>query len=165
MNRSRMARHSRYRVPNLAPMVDVVMVILIFFMLGAGFAIPEGVLPTQLPRQIGPGGSASISIVPVVRIELLESTEGLRIQVMGRPLAEHSIDALMQFLVERREAGADPAGRVLLASDPGVRYEYVIGAMDACTRSGFTNIELVIGGGTQPGSLEWNTTSPPPVRH
>ncbi len=164
MSRLRNPRFSRINVPNLAPMVDVVMVILIFFMLGAGFAIPEGVLPTQLPKQIGPGGGAGISIVPVVRIELLDSPGGLRIQVMGRPLAEHSIDALLQFLIERKEAGADPAGRVLLASDPGVRYEHVIAAMDACTRSGFTNIELVIGGGAQSGRLESNTTSPPPVR-
>ena len=40
-------------IPNLAPMVDVVMVILIFFMLGTTFAISEGVLPTRLPSRIG----------------------------------------------------------------------------------------------------------------
>jgi biopolymer transport protein ExbD len=143
------SRSPRVRIPNLAPMVDVVMVILIFFMLGAGFATPEGVLPTRLPTQVGPGGGARVSIVPVVRIELRESPEGLQILVMGRALAEESFDALTSLLTERREAGADAAGRVLLWSEPTVRFEHVISAMDACTRAGFPNLELVTGGGQE----------------
>lgn len=75
MMRSKMhrARHpSSPSIPNLAPMVDVVMVILIFFMLGTSFALSEGVLPSQLPAQVGPGGAASVSIVPQVRIALVK---------------------------------------------------------------------------------------------
>ncbi len=145
MIRSRVQLPTRARIPNLAPMVDVVMVILIFFMLGTGFAMPEGILPMHLPMQIGPGGGARVSIVPLVRIELLDSPKGLRIHVMGRPLPGNTFDALSRFLVQRREAGADPAGRILLSADSAVRYEHVIAAMDACTRAGFPNVELVIG--------------------
>jgi biopolymer transport protein ExbD len=148
MRRSKGPPPTHARIPNLAPMVDVVMVILIFFMLGAGFAIPEGVLPTQLPTQIGPGGGAHVAIVPVVRIELHDSPKGLQIHVMGRPFPENSFDALAQFLIQRRDAGADPAGRILLSADASIRYEHVISAMDACTRAGFPNVELVIGGGS-----------------
>lgn len=144
------SRSPRVRIPNLAPMVDVVMVILIFFMLGTGFATPEGVLPTRLPTQIGPGGGAQVSIVPIVRIELRDSPKGLRILVMGQALAENSFDALTSLLTERKDAGADAAGRVLLWSEPAVRFENVISAMDACTRAGFPNLELVIGGGSTP---------------
>ena len=145
----RLLSHSpRVRIPNLAPMVDVVMVILIFFMLGTGFATPEGVLPTQLPTQVGPGGGAQVSVVPVVRIELLESPDGLRILVMGQALAESSFDALANLLIDRKNAGADAAGRVLLWSDPAVRFENVISAMDACKRAGFPNLELVTGSGS-----------------
>lgn len=144
MNRRIATRPALAHVPNLAPMVDVVMVILIFFMLGTGFAMPEGVLPTKLPTQIGPGGGARVSIVPLVRIELQQAPEGLRIHVMGRTLAENSFDALTQFMRDRRDAGADPAGRILLSADPRVLYEHVISAMDACTRAGFPNLELVI---------------------
>ncbi|HKQ46653.1 MAG TPA: biopolymer transporter ExbD [Phycisphaerae bacterium] len=143
-------RAPRVRIPNLAPMVDVVMVILIFFMLGTGFATPEGVLPTRLPTQIGPGGGARVSIVPVVRIELRESPGGLRILVMGQALAESSFDVLSSLLTERKDAGADAAGRVLLLAEPAVRFESVISAMDTCQRAGFPNLELVIGGGSTP---------------
>jgi biopolymer transport protein ExbD len=140
----------RVRIPNLAPMVDVVMVILIFFMLGTGFATPEGVLPTRLPTQVGPGGGARVSVVPIVRIELRDSPEGLRILVMGQALAESSFEALTSLLTDRKNAGADAAGRVLLWSAPAVRFENVISAMDACNRAGFPNLELVIGGGSSP---------------
>ncbi len=51
MARRRQRRHFE-ATPNLAPMVDVVMVILIFFMLGAGFAPTE---PAD-GRESGAGG-------------------------------------------------------------------------------------------------------------
>ena len=65
-------------------MVDVVMVILVFFMLGAQLAVEEGALPTELPSQIGPGGGATITIIPTVHIALLETADrrGCQIFVM-----------------------------------------------------------------------------------
>ncbi|MBN2559430.1 MAG: biopolymer transporter ExbD [Phycisphaerae bacterium] len=135
-------------IPNLAPMVDVIMVILIFFMLGTSFAISEGVLPTQLPSQIGPGGGATVTIMPVVRIGLLEQEGGLgcRIVVMERELSENSFEALSAFLAAKLAAGADPTGRVLIGAEPGVQYQHVISAMDACVRAGFSNIQFSVGG-------------------
>lgn len=152
MMRSKMhrARHpSSPSIPNLAPMVDVVMVILIFFMLGTSFALSEGVLPSQLPAQVGPGGAASVSIVPQVRIALVkrEASDACRILVMGKELSEEGFEALYLFLLQKVEAGADPAGRVLLAVDPDIRYEDVVYAMDACVRAGMPNVQLVVGPG------------------
>lgn len=134
-------------IPNLAPMVDVVMVILIFFMLGTSFALSEGVLPTQLPSQIGPGGGASVSIVPAVRIELREGPGGAcQIVVMDRELQGNSFEALAAYMKEKINSGADPMGRVVLAADPGIVYQDVISAMDACVRAGFRNIQFSLGG-------------------
>lgn len=147
--RDRVRRPSPPSIPNLAPMVDVVMVILIFFMLGTSFALSEGVLPSQLPAQMGPGGAASISVVPQVRIALVQPAEGgaARILVMGKELSENSFDALRAFLLVKVEAGADPTGRVLLSVDPTIRYEEVVYAMDACVRAGMPNVQLVVGPG------------------
>ncbi len=134
-------------IPNLAPMVDVVMVILIFFMLGTRFAISEGVLPTQLPSQIGPGGGAKVTIVPAVRISLREPRrgDGCEIFVMDRALSENSFGALTGFLVDKLRAGADPQGQVLIGADPEIRYQYVISAMDSCVRAGFVNLQFSVG--------------------
>ena len=131
-------------VPNLAPMIDVVMVILIFFMLGTSFAISEGAVKARLPAQIGPGGGAKVAIVPTVRIHLqqIPSTDGCRIMVMGHELDGSPPDALYRFMKQKRADGADAAGRVQLSADPTVRYEHVVSAMDACTRAGFTNLQL-----------------------
>lgn len=134
-------------VPNLAPMVDVVMVILIFFMLGTTFAVFEGVLPTQLPSQIGPGGAASVTILPTVRIALLEEGDGpCRIVVIGAASAMPDFEALAGFLRERILAGADPEGRVLIEAESGVQYQQVVSAMDACVRAGFSNIQFSVSG-------------------
>jgi len=133
--------------PNLAPMVDVVMVILIFFMLGTTFAVFEGVLPTQLPSQIGPGGAASVTILPTVRIALLEGDGGqCRIVVIGGPAAMPGFEALAAFLRERIAAGADPEGRVLIEAEPSVAYQQVVSAMDACVRAGFGHIQFSVSG-------------------
>ncbi len=134
-------------IPNLAPMVDVVMVILIFFMLGASFAISEGILPTELPSQVGPGGGATVTIIPAVRITLLHQPtgRGCKIVVLGQELAENSFPALTALLRAKRLAGADPAGRVLIGAQPRVKYQHVISAMDACVRAGFGNIQFSVG--------------------
>jgi biopolymer transport protein ExbD len=135
-------------VPNLAPMIDVVMVILIFFMLGTTFAISEGLLAAQLPSQIGPGGGAAVSIVPSVRVLLRKQPggDGCRIAVMGQELGEGGFDALSRFLDQKRRDGADPGGRIQIAAEPAVRYQHVISAMDACVRAGFSNLQINISG-------------------
>ena len=132
--------------PNLAPMVDVVMVILVFFMLGTSLAVTEGVLPTELPSQIGPQGKAEINIVPLVRIFLSVAPNGAgcEIRVMERDLPTNSFSALRTHLREKRIAGADPTGRILIAAESEVTYQSVISAMDACVRAGFSNIQFSV---------------------
>lgn len=132
--------------PNLASMVDVVMVILVFFMLGTSVNVSEGVLPSELPSQIGPGGAAQVAIVPTVQIALFEHSAppGCRIVVMERELPENSFAALGAFLSERLDAGADPNGRILIGAEPGVAYQNVVSAMDACVRAGFGNIQFAV---------------------
>jgi biopolymer transport protein ExbD len=136
-------------IPNLAPMVDVTMVILIFFMLGTTFAISEGILPLQLPSQVGPGGGAAITIVPSVRIALFEQPGATcKIVVMDRALERNSFEELAGFLREKRVAGADAASPVLIAAEGGVQYQDVISAMDACVRAGFSNIQFSVNAAT-----------------
>jgi biopolymer transport protein ExbD len=137
-------------VPNLAPMIDVVMVILIFFMLGTSFALSEGILPSQLPSQVGPGGAARVSFIPVVRVDLREGRDGqpCRILVMDRPLPGPSFAGLHRLLLEKIGEGVSRQSPVLISASPGVRYQDVISAMDACVRAGLVKIQFLVGGGT-----------------
>lgn len=142
------------RIPNLAPMVDVIMVILVFFLLGASLELAkEGILQTELDPRSGPGDGTPIEIIPAVKIALEETAggQGCNIYVMGGPLPGNTFAHLGRFLDQRREAGADTANPVIIAAQPGVRWRFVIKAMDTAIRAGFTNVQFAVslGGGTR----------------
>ena len=140
------------RVPNLAPMVDVIMVILVFFMLGASLTLArEGVLATELDPRSGPGEGAAIEIIPSVKIALEEVNEGrsCNIYVASQPLPGNTFDALATFLRDKRQKGADPLNPVVIASHPGVHWNLVVKAMDTCVQAGFRNVQFAVSlGGT-----------------
>ena len=140
------------RIPNLAPMVDVIMVILVFFMLGASLTLArEGALQTELDPRSGPGEGAAVEIIPSVKIALEEVDQGkaCNILVNGVKLEGNSFEALRQYLRERREKGADPLNPVVVGSHPGVQWKLVVQAMDSCKRTGFRNVQFAVSlGGT-----------------
>jgi biopolymer transport protein ExbD len=141
------------RIPNLAPMVDVIMVILVFFLLGASLELAkEGVLQTELDPRSGPGEGTAIEIIPSVKIALEEVDGGraCNIYVMGDRLPGNTFEDLSRFLEQRRTDGADTANPVILAAQPGVRWRFVIKAMDVAVRAGFANVQFAVslGGGT-----------------
>lgn len=149
----RRARAEGY-VPNLAPMVDVIMVILVFFLLGATLRM-EGVLATELDPRSGPGPGAAVEILPSVQIALAANAdEPPAIYVMSRPLEEQSFAALHAYLGGRIAAGADPQSPVVVAAQSAVRWRYVIAAMDAVVGAGFRNVQfatpLASGNGAAP---------------
>jgi len=142
------------RIPNLAPMVDVIMVILVFFLLGASLELAkEGVLQSELDPRSGPGDGTPIEIIPAVKIALEEVDGGqaCNLYVMGEPLPGNTFEDLGRFLRQRRDAGADTANPVVIAAQPAVRWRFVVKAMDVAVRSGFGNVQFAVslGGGTR----------------
>ena len=133
-------------IPNLAPMVDVVMVILIFFMLGTSFAVMEGALQTQLPSQVAGASAEKVSIIPLIRISLGRAADSsCQIQVMNQAMPANGFGDLEQFLAGKMNAGADAQSRVLISARPDVRYQDVISTMDASRRAGFSRIQFSLG--------------------
>ena len=138
---------SHAQIPNLAPMVDVVMVILIFFMLGTSFAVMEGALQTQLPSQVANAAAEGVSIIPLIRISLTRAADQTcQVTVMSQQLSANGFAELQEFLSSKMNAGADPESRVVISSAPDIRYQDVISTMDACLRSGFSRIQFSVGG-------------------
>lgn len=141
-------------IPNLAPMVDVIMVILVFFMLGASLQlIQEGAFQTELDPRSGPSEGAAVEIVPSVKIALEEVDQGraCNIYVMGDPLPGGSFEALEAYMKQRRVAGADTTNPVVIGSQPGVQWRFVVRAMDASVKAGFKNVQFAVslGGGAE----------------
>ena len=134
-------------VPNLAPMVDVIMVLLVFFLLGASLdLIKQGVLQTELDPRSGPGAGAAVQINPLIQIALgnVRAGETVNIYVMEEPLADNSFDGLRDFLVSRLRAGADPDNMVVIGAETTVRWRHVIKAMDAVLQAGFKNVQFAV---------------------
>lgn len=134
------------RIPNLAPMVDVIMVILVFFMLGASLDLfREGALRTELDPRSGPGPGAAVEIIPAVKIALadIDDGAGCAVFVMGQPLAG-GLAALPGLLEQKIRAGADTLSPVVIAAEPTVRWRYVIATMDACQQAGFSNVQFAV---------------------
>ena len=133
--------------PNLAPMVDVIMVLLVFFLLGASLnLVKQGVLQTELDPRSGPGGGAAVQINPLIRIGLEDVDNGASVDifVMESPLADNSFDGLREFLARRRQAGADPDNMVVIGAETRVRWRYVVQAMDAAIQAGFKNVQFAV---------------------
>jgi biopolymer transport protein ExbD len=141
--------------PNMTPMVDVVMVILVFLMLAGSFAGAEHYLVSNLPYTKTGGGNAAPppggfpTDVPLeIRVDTNATRDGFIARVgqhqarNEQQLVGHLRDLREQFA---RELGKTP-DQIQIKISPGgsVRYEYVVqvyqAAMDASfTRIGFTS--------------------------
>lgn len=141
------------RVPNLAPMVDIIMVILVFFMLGASFKIiVEGFLRTDLDPRSGPGGGEAVEIIPLVKVAL-ESVDGgtsANVYVMGEKMPGDGFTALREYLDAKRRQGADPTSPVVITAHPSVTWRNVVRAMDAAIAAEFPNVQFAVSLGGDP---------------
>jgi biopolymer transport protein ExbD len=134
-------------VPNLAPMVDVIMVLLVFFLLGATLQLAEqGVLQTELDPSSGPNPGQAVSITPRVMIGLQDRADGTAaaVSLNDDVLGENAFDALRELLERRRQAGADVENPVVIGADTDVRWRFVVKAMDAAVQAGFKNIQFAV---------------------
>ena len=127
---------------DLTPMIDVVFNLLIFF-LCLPFRASEGELDATTVGGQGPGIPGGEKVV--VRIEDSRSRipriylGHIRLQT-GRN-GEPKFDLLAErlaFILSKRIPGT----YVEIDSDPLVRYEYVVGAMNACVRARITDVRF-----------------------
>jgi len=126
-------------------MIDIVFLLLVYFLCTASFQQPEQVLPTPLP----PAGSATYKPTPeeielgMVRIELEQRGERPLIRINGRPCPD--MDQLRQRLAAI--AAAAPDLPVVLDIAPEVMIEHVVGAYEAALAAGLKRINFAASGG------------------
>ena len=112
----------------LAPLVDMVFLLLIFFMVGAQFARP--VFDLDLP-EAGAGSSA-----PRVAATIVVDAQG-QLYLDTRPL---EFDALVQQL--RQASEAEPDAAVLLRADAATPFRAIVQAFDAAESAGVHNLSI-----------------------
>lgn len=127
----------------MTPMIDVVFLLLVFFVWTASFQIVEQVLPSNLSAQ---AGQDAVAIEPPPEVSDLEKLV-IRIQVAGgmpnwkiRNQTYNDIEQVRQQL--QTIAAISTEAPVILYPNPEVPLEHVIAAYDVAKMNGFATVSF-----------------------
>ncbi|QQD16714.1 biopolymer transporter ExbD [Spongiibacter nanhainus] len=118
---------------NLTPLIDVVFLLLIFFMVSTTFT-KETHIKLDLPQAEGEAGAEARD-----NIEVVVSADG-RYRVNEVALASADIGDLMTAM--ERASGGNTELPVVITGDAKAPHQAVITAMDAAGRMGFVHLSL-----------------------
>ena len=126
---------------DITPMIDVVFLLLIFFMCTLDFKQLDSKLATYLPKEKGQQVNyEDLEPVETMRIQLSMQGErcvcrfnGKSIGLMpgGRKALYARVDAMRS---------ADPGSPALITVDPAVPHKHVVGVVDECARANVAEI-------------------------
>ncbi len=119
---------------NIIALIDVILVLLIFFMATATID------SQQRLRIVLPEASASVSEADAGQSLLVEVTPQGRYRVGGEELLDNSTANLMRVLAAA--AGDRRDQRILLRADGQASHQAVVTAMDAIGQLGFSNLSI-----------------------
>ena len=129
---------------NLTPLVDVLFLLLIFFLVGTRFTENENSFEVELPK-----ASAAPEPITGTPDELVVNVgpEG-ELTLQNEPLG---LDRLRERLTE---IAADyPDQIVVIRGDATGDYQHVVTVMDAVNRAGLTNLSLAVTPGSAAGAV------------
>lgn len=116
---------------NITPLIDVVFLLLIFFMVSTTFE-RESEIKITLPKVSQEGGETQSQAVHVA----IDANE--RIYIDERPLEDARLATIRAAIAASGQALEDPA--VMIKADAGVSHEIVVRVMDAARQSGLVKI-------------------------
>ena len=130
----------------MTAMIDVVFLLLIFFIATMEWKESEGMLRAYLPRK---QQSAESKPQDKKKDEEIEDLQDINIQIdqEGRSpkitVGQAVLPSFRQLEFKlTRLKGQFPDHRVVIDGDPDVYYGYVVKALNACIKAGYTNISF-----------------------
>ena len=125
---------------SMTPMIDVVFLLLIFFMCATKFKTLEGKLVSTLPRDKGLKATTEVlKQLEEIRIRLLpEGESGIKIYYGSEPCQDFR-DLYHRLQNANRISPEIP---IKIDSEKDVRFKYVTLALNQTLKAGFTNIEF-----------------------
>jgi biopolymer transport protein ExbD len=136
---------------NMTPLIDVVFLLLIFFMVTTTFS-RETRLLVNLPE-----ANAEVAESDLGQIEILVARD-CSFSINGRGLVNASIETLVQGL--EVESGGDHSLPILLIADAEATHQSVVTAMDGIGQSGFTRLNIATQRPQQSEQLEQPGSAP-----
>lgn len=143
---------------NLTPLIDVVFLLLIFFMVTTSFR-DEGRLRLQLPE----ADAEAVSVEEIELIEVMVDRAG-RFYVDAQPVTDTQLETLKQAL--REVLGTQPALPVLIKADARAQHQAVMTVLDAAGQLGLTQVAFAAietGSGRAPAAGSDGTPSAEPT--
>ena len=119
---------------NLTSMIDVVFLLLIFFMVSTSFT-KQSQLSIRLPQA---DNSAIVEDVPEF-IDLMITEQGTYL-VNGRELVNNKPETIRNAL--QKISGGNTDLPITISADANARHQYVITAMDVAGKLGFVQINI-----------------------
>jgi len=117
----------------IAPMLDILFVLLLFFMVSAGLQKHERVISTPLPGS-GPGPKVAVN---------LEIAEDGQVSFNGAPIDTPASPQLPETMARLKAVIADAPDRpVIISPEPSTRHQRVIDVLNACKAVDAKNVAL-----------------------
>jgi biopolymer transport protein ExbD len=118
-------------VPNLTPLIDIVFLLLVFFLLTAHFVRDEGIA-IQLPE-----AESAVASDDDLLVEVLVDAEG-RIHLDKQEVLVDQLEARIRAALEGKEKKW-----VTLRGDRGTQLQIVVSVLDAARRAGAESVDVV----------------------
>ena len=118
---------------NLTPMIDVVFLLLLFFMVSTSF-IRESSLKVDLPEATGEALAEKTE-----PIDIIINSEG-QFTIGETTLNTPDADQIESLLVSIAGSNKDP--HIIISADAGAQYQHIVTAMDIAQQLGFTRLTL-----------------------
>jgi biopolymer transport protein ExbD len=124
--------HAQFHHPGiqLAPLVDVLLLLLIFFLLTWNAARNENELDVKVPK----ASAAKEKSAPVGDVVVNVKADG-NVVVNRRTLTSAELNDLLKSLVQLNSEQA-----VIIRGDEAGAYKNIIGVLNICTDAGITNV-------------------------
>ena len=120
---------------NLAPLIDVVFILLLFFVVTTTFT-RETQLKVDLPEAVS---GTPLDANAKTQLEVLITVDGV-FALNGKKLPSNDLSTLMEAL--RIESDGDKSLPVMLSADAKAPYQSVVTAMDAASKLGFAHLRI-----------------------
>jgi biopolymer transport protein ExbD len=119
---------------NLTSLIDVVLLVLIFFMVSTSF-VKQSQIEIRLPET---ESAVEVAETPE-RIDIMITETG-SIYVNGRELINNRAETIRNAL--RKVSGGDNSLPLTISADANAKHQYVVTSMDVAGRLGFTQINI-----------------------
>jgi biopolymer transport protein ExbD len=119
---------------NLTPLIDVVFLLLIFFMVSTSF-VKQSQITIRLPE----AESTAMVEEPPEQIDIMITEQGTYL-VNGRELINNRAETIRNAL--QRVSAGDTSLPLTISADANARHQHVVTAMDVAGRLGFVRISI-----------------------